>query len=270
MPSNGSADVIERRRKNAYFQFPLCSLRILANAPHVGLLYIVNYCCVEDGKRRWSRMSKEEQMEWNQRLQIRYEPDLKAAIGGWHLGVKNVTRSEIAHVRQQHHHLELFVMDFQKGHGRDALVRIRSDIMLDSSAGKLPLMDFCTLCGIYSKLGDKRFTRITRLEIYTRVHGCRSSAIFKSEGPIDSAWTFYRVIAAIDRLRQRDFFARVTFGKRQTFYSHRLDPKVLRSDIIELKTKHAKKIQEQRILDAEMTKEIRRLRTQSDSTSTSL
>src|SRR5437764_11455056 len=91
----GSTDSIEARRKNAYFQFPLCSLRILTEAPGAGLSCIVSYCCVEEGERRWSRLSKDEQSEWRHRLDVGYKPDLKAAIGAWQLGVENVARPGI-------------------------------------------------------------------------------------------------------------------------------------------------------------------------------
>src|SRR5207253_5488768 len=44
----------------------------------------------------------------------------------------------------------------------------------------------------------------------------------------------------IDRLYERGFFARITFARRQTYYSHRLTADQLEEAIFQLKTRTAK------------------------------
>ena len=84
--------------------------------------------------------------------------------------------------------------------------------------------ELAVLAAIYSKIGAaKGPVRITREEIWRRALGFKSKRVFLVEMRDRQAWiTERQVRSIIERLHDRKFFARVTYARRQTYYSHRL------------------------------------------------
>src|SRR5205823_2436907 len=75
-------------------------------------------------------------------------------------------------LRKHSEHLEC-VEAFEEQHGKDAVVRIRSDIFHDAIEGRLSYRDFACLCGLYSAIGSKAYARVTREQVQARMLGYR-------------------------------------------------------------------------------------------------
>ena len=65
-----------------------------------------------------------------------------------------------------------------------------------------------------------------------------------------------QVRSIIERLHGRHFFARITFGRRQTYYSNRLSNKELADRIFTAKIQRSLARQERIRADADLTKRI--------------
>jgi hypothetical protein len=125
-----------------------------------------------------------------------------------------------------HYTLERFIKDFERRHGPDARVRIVTSWVFEARDRKgISYAELAVLAAIYSKIGAaKGPVRITRDEIWRRALGCKSERVFRAEMHDRKASITQRhVRSIIDRLHApRKFFARVTYARRQSYYSHRL------------------------------------------------
>jgi hypothetical protein len=102
--------------------------------------------------------------------------------------------------------------------------------------------EIAVLAAIYSKIGaTSNPVRITQREIWYRAHGFKSQRVFhrEMERQIPSI-TLRHIRTVIESLHQRGFFARITFARRQTYYSHRLTADQLAEAIFQLRTRAAK------------------------------
>jgi hypothetical protein len=152
-----------------------------------------------------------------------------------------------------------FADAWEQRHGPDAKVRIVTDLVFEALEGtSISYDELAVLAGIYSKVGSKEGpVRITREEIWWRSLGCKSKRVFKQE---TNAYGFERterqVRDIIDRLDERKFFARVTFGRRHTYYSHRLSQKELEDRVFASKVYRARARQARIARNAELTRRI--------------
>ena len=60
----------------------------------------------------------------------------------------------------------------------------------------------------------------------------------------------------LERLAERNFFAQITYGRRQTYYSHRLSQKELEEQVYEAKVYRARARQARIAANAELTRRI--------------
>jgi hypothetical protein len=152
-----------------------------------------------------------------------------------------------------------FVRDFQRKHGTDALVRVRRDWVLEVKDKKgMSYPEFAVLAAIYSKIGaSKKPVLITREEIRCRAHGFKSARVFTAEMTNRrQLFTLRQVRSIIDRLHSRNCFARVTYARRQTYYSHRLSPTALADHVFRAKIQRSLAKHLRRRADAALTKRI--------------
>jgi hypothetical protein len=134
----------------------------------------------------------------------------------------------------EHERLATFVREFEQKHGRDVQVRVATKFVFEACYNKgMSYQELAVLTGIYGKIGAaKGPVRITREEIWRRALGFKSMQVFSMEMQDRQAWiTPRQVRSIIERLHERGFFARLTFARRETFYSHRITAKQLADDI---------------------------------------
>ena len=214
-----------------FFQFPLCALS-LPGLESERIDHITSFACFEAGKREWDRFTDIEKRlrrsvapdadHCTCKVDLTNDKERQVVAGAEFLGI--VIRNVKGIIRN---HLELarFIRGFEQRNGTDARVRIVVHWVFEARNRKgISYRELAVLAAIYSKIGAaKGPVRITREEIWRRALGFKSKRAFSVEMHDRQAWiTPRQVRSIIERLHDRRFFARLTYARRQTYYSHRL------------------------------------------------
>jgi hypothetical protein len=175
----------------------------------------------------------------------------------------NVIAPNLGAMIAEHSALARFVKDWEQQHGPDARVRIATDWVFEARDDTgISFSELLVVAAIYSKIGaNHKPVRITRDEIWRRALGYKSERVFRAEaGGHVFGLTKRQVRAIIERLHGRHFFARVTFGRRQTYYSNRLSNKELADRIFTAKIQPSLARRARICADADLTKRIQAAR----------
>jgi hypothetical protein len=252
-----------------YFHFPLCLLSFGRDI-NERLSGIIWLACVEMGIKQWREFSPKERLARHSvhplpqsctcRIDLRKEAELQVVAGCEFL---NLVCRDVKHVLAGYACVTRFIRDFERRHGTDARVRIRKDWVFEVRDNKgMSYPELAVLAAIYSKIGaSKRPVLITRDEIWKRAHGFKSDRVFRAEMNDRRPFlTPRQVRSIIERLHDRKFFARATYARRQTYYSHRLGSTALAEHVFTAKTQRYHAQQERRRADAALTKRIQQER----------
>jgi hypothetical protein len=227
-----------------YFQFPLCALSYSASERE-RLDHIISYACVEHGKRRWHKASSEERRRYRSArespaksesgINLRDDVHLQTTMGASHINVKI---GSVTDMLERHQRLANFISSFEQQHRRDAQVRIVTNWVFEARDKRgISYIELAALIAIYSKIGAKKSAlRITQDEIWRRAQGFKSHLVFQAASNFTAKFTKGQIRSAVARLHARKFFSRVTYARRQTFYSHRLTASQLADSIVKKKT----------------------------------
>jgi hypothetical protein len=232
-----------------YFQFPLCALS-LPDSQVDRLDCIISYGCIEVGKHEWEKLNGQQKQAWSTSPPISQSRDAKvdlakiahvqALLGGDRL---NVTIGHATSTVARHARLSRFLADFERKHGRDVQVRLVTELVFDARDDKgFSFAELAVIAAIYSKIGaSKGAVRITREEIWRRAQGFKSKLAFSRETAAQQPYlTRRKARSVIESLHERRFFARVTYARRQTYYSHRLTADELANSVFQQKTRTAR------------------------------
>jgi hypothetical protein len=248
-----------------YFHFPLCLLSFGQDV-YERLNGIVALGCVELGRKQWETFSQNGRAACRSfqpsphlckcRIDLGKDAELQVVAGCDYL---NLVCQNAKAILDGYSRVTRFIKDFERKHGTDARVRIRTDWLFEVRDNKgMSYSELIVLAAIYSKIGaSKKPVRITREDIWKRAHGFKSDRVFRAEMNGRSPFLSERQVrSTIERLHGRKFFARTTYGRRQTYYSHRLNSTQLAEEVFILKTKwHI--VRRARIsADADLTKRI--------------
>jgi len=222
----------------------------MPNSERERLDCIISYCCIEMGKLEWAKLNEKQKNAWRDDPPVAQlveakanliEPShLHALIGASRL---NVTIRDAPSTSARHTRLSHFLATVEQKHGRDVQVRLAKDLVFETRDEEgLSYPELTVLAAIYSKIGSTRSpVRITRNEIWRRAQGYKSKLAFLRDSPVQPPYlTPRKVRSLIESLHDRGFFARATYARRQTFYSHRLSSNELVSLIFEQKTRKAR------------------------------
>jgi hypothetical protein len=232
-----------------YFQFPLCALS-LPDSERERLDCIISYCCIEVGKHDWRNLTTQQQLAWctappvpgwqTAKVDLNKRAHVQALLGANRL---NVVLGYAPTTVARHRHLSAFVSAFEHKHGRDVQVRLATDLVFEARDEKgLSFPELAVLAAIYSKIGAANSAvRTTREEIWRRAQGYKSKQAFSRGNPPEQPYlTVRKTRSLIEKLHQRGFFARVTYARRQTYYSHRLTADELADSVFQQKTRAAR------------------------------
>jgi hypothetical protein len=244
-----------------YCQFPLCSLAFDTNVDD-RLMTILAYSVIEMGKLLWPDYSADQREylrvhppEWCT-SSLENDEDLEALIGCEGLDLR---QPHFDFIVEDHSALSQFTSEWEQRYGPDAKVRLPVDWVLEALYGRGILYDeLAVVAGIYSKIGQKAGpVRITREEIWWRSLGYKSEYVFKEEtGNYAFSRTARQVRSIIEELDERNFFARITFARRETYYSHRLSRKELAEQVFATKVYRAGARQARITANAKLTSQI--------------
>jgi hypothetical protein len=253
-----------------FFHFPLCLLSTIGNV-RTGLSRIISFACVEVGKERWQKFSANERQDRRSVLpdpavcsgsiDLEKDEEQQVVAGCEYL---NVRAGNVKSMLASHAQLSCFIKEFERKHSTDARVRIRTDWVFEVRDNKgMSYPQLAVLAAIYSKIGATRGpVRILQEEIWIRAHGFKSDRVFSVEmnRRRKPFLTPRQVRSIIERLHGRHFFARVTFGRRQTYYSNRLSNKELADRVFTAKIQPSLARQVRIRADADLTKRVQAAR----------
>lgn len=216
--------------KGLYFQFPICLLTTDHNYKTI-LNQIITYGMKEVGNRLDSN-SEENEPEKNEAKIAEFCRKYDTADGltvtqfhlAWGAQALGVTIPCIHEEARKYGWLEDTVAKF--GDSGRALCRIKLEWIWDSlRGGMLSEREFRVLVAIYSAIGNKPFRRITREEIRRRSCGYASKARYEQDIAAKAPkfnLTDSQIKTTVAKLQQLNFFAKVTYARRVSYYTHRL------------------------------------------------
>lgn len=233
--------------KDSYFQFPLCALAYGLTIDE-RLNAILDYSVVAAGLSLWQKLTVEKRAEFlrGKTVSCRNPNDSNtcyslhcAALYGAH--VIGVTYKNIEWVMERYKKLQTYVAAFEKINGKDAKVRIKKDWLFKArDCQGLTYREFSVLCGLFSAIGSKELSVVTRERIRRCALGYRSAAVMSAEFPkradLARPLTERQLRDTIERLHRNKFFARCTVSRRITYYSIRLNSEAFRKKIFEIRT----------------------------------
>jgi hypothetical protein len=214
-----------------YFQAPLSSLAFGTNEKEM-LEHIISYCIVDVGLGLCRKMSGLEQRAKSKEIAKTISAGfdkldsehLAAAMGAQAVGCTiGSFRFTVEHWRA----LNNFRHAAQSKYGPDATFRLPRGLVFEARDGHgISHRELRVLAAVISCIGAKSYpVRITRKAIQCRMLGYKSPSILAAELPNrkDGALpiTFRQINYTLDRLHERQFFARARANERQTFYSIR-------------------------------------------------
>ncbi|HZQ45919.1 MAG TPA: hypothetical protein VFC07_02810 [Verrucomicrobiae bacterium] len=236
------------KRAGHYFQVPLCAFAFGASHKE-RFEAIIAFGIMQAGEKRWNSLDAQKRQEYLAavkkagRLPLDYDKTkpghIHAVVGA---DVTNVRLSSISALPAQHGELSQFKHSFASRHGPDPLVRLKSTLVFEARDGNgVTPRELAVLAAIFSVVGKKQGpVLITQNRIRRRALGYKTQAVLDAElsGRKDGTkpLTDWQLRSTLERLHIRKFFARVTYGCRQTYYSHRMKDDQLRSMVTERKT----------------------------------
>lgn len=266
----------ETKPEAPYFQFPLCALAYGTDEQE-RLNAIIDYSVVSAGQKLYAKLPDDQSasiistakrpsgFDTNSKLH-------RAVVVG--LERLNVSSKSMPALLEWHGRVAVFIEAFQQRHGHDAEVRLRANLVFEARDGKpdgITYQELSVLAAIYSVIGDKKKVRITQATLRHRALGYKSAGVMAAELPrrLDKAkaLTDWILRDTVNRLKASGFFSRMTYGRRQTFYSNRLTDQELQDEIVASKTRRADSQWNQRTQDDLMTAKIRALRAKGPSRS---
>ncbi len=234
--------------QGTYFSFPLCALAYGQTVPQ-RLNAIICYSMVDAGRKLWQRIPESQRTGlWATWAESGASPKGFNSSDPLHVGL--LCGASIIDVRPgclrsalaDYHSLRQFREAFESRHGRDPVVRIKRDLLFEARDGKgITPRQLTVLAAIYSVIGRKAVpVLITRERIRRCALGYKTQAVFYAEfcQRQDGAQplTEWELRSEVDRLHEGKFFQRVTYGQRQTYYSHRMTATEFQMALIDLKT----------------------------------
>jgi hypothetical protein len=235
------------RKSGTYFQVPLSAFAYGSNDKE-RLNAIISFGLVEAGEKWWRRATEDKRQErlaaWGA---VKPVADFNHSQTRHLYAVRGaeITKVTIGSARgclAEHDALNSFCQPFVASHGADPMVRLKTGFVFEARDGKgVSARELSVLAAIYSIIGNKQGpVLITQARIRCRALGYKSVGVMQIEFPKrkDAACplTDWQLRSLLEKLTARKFYARSTYGCRQTYYSHRMPLGALRKAIIERKT----------------------------------
>lgn len=247
-----------REKIETYFQFPLSSLSLPLPFSDI-LEHIVAFSIFDYSQKLWNSddLTDARIKEMLAQIENEYSPDeateenVLALMSAQALNerIRNFGATKARYQKVYHHAIMAGKGDL------GALVRIRTDIF-DKVKRKNSLSEreFRLLCAIYSGIGKQKMRRITKEELQQRSLGYPSA---NRDVQKDKWLSDYELRLTRDRLHKLNFFSMLTYARRQTYYSNRLQQEELHALILKAKTELVAKRSENRIASDELTRQVR-------------
>jgi hypothetical protein len=251
-----------------FFQYPLCLMNFKADQKQ-RMEAMLDHAVVSHGQHVMADMDQAEAMEAAQAMPTEDRPSglnfslqyHKAyAIGMQRLHVRGGAMGRVSdNWFAAGKHIEAYT----RRHGRDAVVRIKTDVWFSCYKEQMTWRDFSTLAGLYSIIGGKPYPVIVyRSMLQARQLGFKSPAIMADElkrrkdlKPLTEDQIRY----TLDSLECAGWFARMQASPRRVYFSHRMTREEMAAKLMD-KAKAQGTANRNRDQDKELQAKLRALR----------
>ncbi len=219
-----------------YLQFPLSLLGLPVTGKtetEIGrerMSAILHYAIVEHGRKMSADMTVDDLREFADEIEDGDLPvglsrnkreHLEYVHGGKRLGV---CKGSIPRAFELHKLCTEHSRQQAARHGRDAVCRMRHDLVFKTMNGGMTWRDFSTLAAVYSVIGDKDFpVLIRRTLIQARQAGYKSPAVMKTENA--KPLTLDQIRYTLDSLENAGCFCRIQASRKCVYFTHRMTRK---------------------------------------------
>jgi hypothetical protein len=257
---------------DSYVQFPLCALAMSLDRKELAN-HLMCHSIIVNGQRilRDCDDEKKEQLYLHHDLPVEYEDSCELIVrtGAEHCGFSS---DNDARIMQKHLLVQKHVDGWEKRHGSDPLVRIRSSLCVQLREGTgISLREFRVLAAIYSSIGSKKYpVAIPQRMIAARVAGCKSEKVREVESQRRDAAnelvqsTPKQLRHTIQRLHELRWYSRVTPHPRGrvTYYQHlaRFTEDDIRAHLLKKHTYRASFSQKERDKNAAYQEQLRQIK----------
>jgi hypothetical protein len=232
---------------SGYFQFPLCTLA-MGGSYKERLGQIISFAFVEAGRVMVTKLAQEireslgeELLDYSDTPSDYHKTNsshVAAMLGAREIGIRP---GSLENSLRNWRTASQFIGKFQSQHGSDATVRVKKDLVFEVRDNQgMSYREFAVLCALLSRIGTKKYVRITRKQIQCRMLGYKSPPVMLAEFDkrTDGAkpLTFRQINYTLNKLHERGFFARARPTRRQTVFSIRLTQEQLENWLVQSKT----------------------------------
>lgn len=220
-------------KSDRYAQFPLCALSY-GSTERERIDAIICYAAATAGRAALDKATgggpDKLSAELPAALPIDYNPkkqDHTPMLAG--SGIIGAAINSATASVSDYHKLRAFRLAFEAKHGTDAELRLPTKFLFEvRDRTGMSYRELSVFCAVVSCIGRKKYpVRITRLSIQQRSLGYKSTKAMTGEMPsrTDGArpLSLAQINRTLDKLHERQFFARRRKNERQTYYSIRLN-----------------------------------------------
>jgi len=252
-----------------YLQFPLCALAY-GQKEYDRLEHILSYSFVHyglaivakmDTAARKDKLAEIQQSSSKPRdFAARHADHLAVMVGAGAVGINTPC---VSRALERWGEVSAYRDAFEAKYGRDVDVRVAKNLVFEARDNRgITYRELAVLVAVYSCIGAKRYpVRVTRSAIRCRMLGYKSERIMQAELPSRTdgavALSLSQINRLLNRLHERQFFARARANERQTFYSHRLTQDRLENALVEGKSYSQDFHQRRRLREAALMERIR-------------
>ena len=253
---------------DVFFQFPLCLMNIKAEQKQ-RLETMMDHAVMAHGERIMADMEPGEPIKAADAMPTENRPSGLDVTKRYHqayaIGMQRlrVTHGSMSRVMDNVHTAREHINAHTEKHGRDAVVRIRTDVWFSCYREQVPWRDFSILAGLYSVIGGKPYPVIVyRSMLQARQLGYKSHSIMAQElkrrkdlRPLTEDQIRY----TLDQLECAGWFARMQASPRKVFFSNRLTREEMADKLMD-KARAQGRAKRNRQTDAELQRQLRELR----------
>lgn len=219
-------------KSDPYFQLPLCLLSMPLSRQDL-VQQITQYCLVVTGEKIKEKLSESIIIEREERLYQNFDDcdsdDLNIIIASNRFGY-NLKRPPFPDIKEGYNKAETYINEYESEYGKDAYIRVRIDIFNMLRSGTMPERKFRILVGLYSVIGNKKYSAVTYEQIKYRSMGYKSRSVFESEVKAASRKPLYserQIGLTIGQLEIEGWFTSFRPNNRKKYYSIRLSLEAL-------------------------------------------
>lgn len=216
-------------RDDEYLQFPLCLLSMTSSKNELYKI-IEDYAYINFGLKFLPKIDEKIISDYKERVEFIYgehREELTAGILGQQVIWSGNNQIYCNNLKVDNYFKACqYIIKFESEYGKDALVRLRKNIISLLKSGEMSERNFRILTSIYSVIGNKDYSSVTYEQIRYRMFGFKKRNIFeieKQNNPKIKLLTHRKIGTTVKKLEIQGWFTSCRPFNRKKYYSNRMD-----------------------------------------------